>query len=373
MADSTLTIPCHWSKDVIDEVLTTNKIVGAVKVFEVYGVMAEGGPVGHGRSSDSVVSVSRDMAVDFRRYLKSRSLDFIYLLNAPFVMDGSFEQERELRDYLEWILVYIQPDALMIASHELMKFVRCVDKKIPIHISTIAGVKSVKDLEIFLDISPIRVVPHHDVGKEWATLTKLVSFTDQIGVEIELMVTESCLFRCPHRNQHYEYLAKRTKDAPFHTVCNTVKLTHPREFLLAGGVIRPEDMRMYEELGIRRFKITGRSKPASWLPEVVMAYQARRYCGNLIRLLGIDPSMRAEEWLHIQNDALDGLTEPLIKAICHEDRVVYADDLMARLYKAGHFRVADGSQYREQDGLFSLVNTRAGERVWSILKKELGK
>jgi len=227
-----ITIPCHWNKEIIDLILSKESLNNS-KITDVYGVLANGGPVGHGRSSNSVVEITREKAVLFREYIQERGLNFTYLLNAPFNFDGSEEQKHKLDDYLDWILNELHPSALTIASHELMQYVRQMNHDIPIHISTIAGVKCVADLEKYLDISPNRVVPHHDVGKDWNSLRELVEFGKIHDIEVEVMATESCLLHCPRRQGHYEYLAKGVKDYPFHTTCNAEKLMHPREFLLA--------------------------------------------------------------------------------------------------------------------------------------------
>jgi len=185
------------------------------------------------------------------------------------------------------------------------------------------------------------------------------------------MVTESCLFHCPKRDAHYQYLARADKDAPFHTTCNTKKLTYPREFLLAGGIVRPEDIHLFEEMGIRHFKVTGRSKPASWLPEVVRAYQRREYNGNLIRLLGIDPAMQAEDWIYLDNKALEGFLATFPHGEGYRQQVVYCDRWITRLYENDQFKLLDGSCYaKKRDSLVLMGN--GGEKVKPIIMKEKG-
>ncbi|MDO8557539.1 MAG: U32 family peptidase [Candidatus Jorgensenbacteria bacterium] len=365
---SSLSIPCHWDKEVMDRIVNI-KAVNGIKVMEVYGVLAEGGPVGHGRSRNSVVNIEMDDALKFRAYLKNLGLRFVYLLNAPFKFDGSAEQKKQLNSYLEWILGSLRPDALTLTSHELMRYVRVLDKKIPLYISTIAGIKSWKDLEEFLDISPSRVIPHHDVGKDWKVFMKLSKFCKKEGVEIELMATESCLFRCSRRDAHYKYLSQGSRDVSFHVVCNSRKLIHPREFLLAGGVIRPEDVCIYEDAGVTCFKITGRSKPSNWLPEVVNAYQNRGYNGNLIRLLGIDPSLCAENWIYISNAALNGFLGGFINKKTRREMIRYSETWIAMLYNNGQFKLFDGSQYKQRNGSLVLSDD-GGKQAKLIISRE---
>lgn len=368
---SRLAIPCHWNRETIDQILDQNKDNQGVAVEEVYGVLADGGPVGHGRAKESIVAVSRQETVDFVRYLHSRGLKFSYLLNAPFHFQENPEQRRELDQYLGWILGELKPDALTISSHELMRYVRQFDPEINIHISTIAGIRDVDDLKGYLDVHPDKVVAHHDTGKEWDKLTKLVELGQKNGITIELMATESCLFRCPNREGHYEHLAKKNPDGQFHTSCNTKKFTRPYEFLMAGGVIRPEDLSFYEAMGVNFFKLTGRSKPAKWLPETVEAYSQRSYQGNLIRLLGIDPSLRTEEWFYIENKALDGFLKDFPQEGNQEEKTRYCENWAAKLYLEGNLRVSDGTQYSTEGNKLALTGT-GGEKIGPIIRRERG-
>lgn len=364
-----ITIPCHWNKPVMDQIIRQNE-TATTKVAEVYGVLADGGPVGHGRSSESVVNVARQEAIGFRNYLKDEGIRFTYLLNAPFKFKDDPAQLKDLNNYLGWVLGELKPDALTISSHELMKHVRTIDKDISIHISTIAGVKNVRDLQNYMDVRPDRIVPHHDVGKNWNDLSEITTFGKQNGIKTELLVTESCLYQCPSRTAHYEHLAKGKADSPFHLTCNARKFINPSEFLLAGGVVRPEDMSMFAELGVDCFKTSGRSKPAEWLPEVADAYQKGSYGGNLIRLLGIDPSLKAEEWFYIDNKALDGFMAYFPSSENDEVRKRYCEQWTLKLHNEGKLLVRDGSTYQNAEGGLRLAE--GGSCVAPIIRREIG-
>ncbi|MFA6076944.1 MAG: U32 family peptidase [Candidatus Paceibacterota bacterium] len=367
---SSITIPCHWNKETINTIIRQNKEIDGPQVVEVYGVLPDGGPIGHGRSRESVPQVSREEACDFRSYLREQGLNFTYLLNAPFRLEDE-KQRIKLDEYLKWVINDLRPDAVTISSPELMGIVREISSKIPIHISTIAGVKSVVDLERYLSFKPSRLVPHHDCGKDFITLKELVEMASKHNIEIELLSTESCLRRCPNRETHYKYLAQETKDHPFHTTCNTQKIENPAEFLLAGGIIRPEDMDFYKKLGVRYFKISGRSKPAIWLPKVVEAYQRKSYDGNLIRLLGIDPKLEAENWIYIDNKALNGFIEGYPQTGDYQDELHYCDKWMMKLFRDKKFNLNDGSEYIIENEHLVLKNR--GENAENIVNSEFRK
>lgn len=370
MVDTKITIPCHWDRKVIDEI-TSYPVENNIAVGEVYGVLAKGGPVGHGRSSNAVVQISHEDAIDFREYISDKGLTFSYLLNAPFQMKDNPNLRHDLDKYLNWVLGEMKPDAVTIASLELMREVREKDKNVGIHISTIAGVKNARDLEPYLEVQPNRVVPHHDVGKNWDDLREIVNLGEKHGVEVEMLATESCLYRCPQREAHYQHLAGQgEKDAPFHTVCNTEKLTRPRQFLHAGGMIRPEDSKIYEDMGVKHIKISGRSKPPEWLPEVAKAYTDRSYDGNLVRLWGIDPSMKAEDWIHINNKSLDGFIQHFPQGEGYREQAEYCDQWISKLHEEGDFYLRDETQYKVEGKRLRIV--QEGVNSQPIISKERG-
>jgi len=366
MAITEISIPSHWDTKTLNQMANMPAGEG-VRLSEVYGVMAHGGPVGHGRSSNAVKEVTEAEAVAYREAVKSKGLLFTYLLNAPYSRDQ--KQQAELEGYLEWIFSDIKPDAVTVTSLDLMREVRRMDSTVGIHISTIAGVKTPKDLEPFLEVGPNRVVPHHDLGKDHKNLEAIVKISDREGIEVELLATESCLYRCQDRCAHYESLAKRgAQDAPFHSTCNTRKLTKPRELLMAGGTIRPEDVAKYESMGVKYIKLSGRSKPSMWLPEVVQAYLRRSYDGNLIRLLGIDPSIRAEDWIFINNKALDGFIDGYPVNQPYPAQAEYCDGWISKMHTSGDFAVSDGTVYTNDDR--RLVLKQAGVNAERIILKE---
>lgn len=362
-----LTIPCHWDLKVLDQIASLPAEKG-IFVGEIYGSLAKGGPVGHGRSSGAVKDISREEAIEFRSRAKDLGINFTYLLNAPWKANQDVQVQKELDEYLNWILKEFKPDALTVSTTDLMAEIRKRDQDIAIHISTIAGVRTPEDLERFLPYKPNRIVPHHDLGKNLDQLRELTKVAGQNGMEVELLASESCLYNCPSREAHYRSLVPGNSDGVFHMVCNTKKLNNPAQFLMAGGMIRPEDFWMHEKEGVQYIKLSGRSKPSEWLPEVVEAYLNRSYDGNLIRLLGIDPSMKAEDWIFIDNKALDGFMEGFPYAKSDKEKLDYCQAWISELYKEGKFSLGDGSTYTQEGQ--SLCLSCTGERVASVINRE---
>jgi hypothetical protein len=66
--------------------------------------------------------------------------------------------------------------------------------------------------------------------------------------------------------------------------CTEMKLRDPVNYIRSEW-IRPEDLRLYEEMGYDLFKVTERDLPTPVMVNRVRAYAARRYDGNLLDLV----------------------------------------------------------------------------------------
>ncbi len=362
---SSLIAPCHFDYDVADIIFHENGMHDDLLVTELYGAVSNE-IIRHGRSREAVKNITREEAVKFKNYLSAKDIGFIYLLNAPFNFDNTKDIKIKVDEYLDWVVNELKPEAVTISSHDLAKFVRSRYGSLKIYVSTIAAVSNIEQYDNFMDVEPSRIVLQYDTNRNWFQLESLAKHTQSVGVEIELMLNESCIRDCANRQAHYAALGatKEGWDARFLTSCNSRKLIYPYE-LLKSNYIRPEDIRMYEDIGVNKFKITGRSKKAEWLPKVIEAYQDRRFKGNLMRILGVDPSINAEEWIYINNSALEGFLEGFV----NNDEDKYAEEWIQKLYNNGDFYVNDGTEYKVDDAGFLAIKN-LGIRAGEIIRNE---
>lgn len=347
-----IAIPCHWDSTVLETICAQNTEHNNA-ITEIYGTLNEKF-MPHGRLSDSVVNVERDAALNFREQVRKSRLNFSFLLNAP--VDKS--ANAYITNYIEWIVGVFRADAITISSHDLMREVRKQSSDIAINVSTIARVSSAQDLAKYEDINPTKVVVQHDINRNFSALDDILKYANKKGIEVELLLTESCLRRCPRMIDHYSTIGQGGSDTNYHAWCNTVKTTQPATILNA-NFIRPEDMHIYNDLEIHNFKISGRSKPASWLPEVAKAYVTKKYAGNLIRLLGIDPKLKAEDWVFVSNPALAGFLNDYPRTNNVKDEMRYCNVWAKKLVESGDL-VVTGTKYRpaENGNLCGEINPR---------------
>ena len=298
MSSLSFSIPCYFNIKALSSLLKCLEGHTAVGVIdETYGCLSHS-IIGHGRSSSAVAQVKTlDEVRSYRDFCKNKGLRFNYLLNAPY--SDSRVSEHEAVHHIGDILSVVEPDSVTISSLRIGRIVRHISSDIPITISTIAGIRRPEDLVPYLEIHPTTIVPHNDLGRTLDSLSELTQYAWSFHIEIRLLVNESCLFSCPTRQLHYEYLATGEKDDLFQRWCNQMKYGDPA-LLLESGWIRPEDVLwLSSNYQIRQFKISGRAKGAAWLPEVANAYVRGAYSGNLMRLLATTPPDAREPWADI--------------------------------------------------------------------------
>lgn len=331
-------IPCFWDINEVREILNFQSGSNNC-ISEIYGSLPNS-PLPHGRTSDSVIQITRDQALIFRQQLQELDIKFTYLLNGP--VSSKEIESSEVIVFLDWLLNKFKPDSITITSLPLMKMVREMDSNVGINISTITGILNPIDAKNFLSVKPRKIIPHHDVARNFKDLSALVTFCGKNNIILELLATESCLRRCPARDAHYLAISKNKSDEKFHLNCNKIKLLNPENFLLA-NFIRPEDIRFYNKLGVRNFKISGRSKPKGWIMDVVKAYLSESYEGNLIKLLGISVLGYPKSWEHIyiDNESLNGFIDSFPKNNKIAEEREYCKTWLYYLQNSGKFKISE--------------------------------
>lgn len=293
-----LSVPCLWQENALHKMLDLKSMDG-VSIGEVYGTLSSGLP--HGRFNDTVRSIDKKHALKIKSIIDKKGVEFAYLFNASHI-NCSFDS---IKDELQWIINVFRPSSFTVASLDVMEWLRNNGYDIKINISTISGVRTVADLKKYLHVNPAKLVVHHDVNRNFDDLVKLASFCTLHNIALEIMLNESCLRRCAKRKDHYDAIADNKDDHCFHIWCNRIKLTNPYHFLEANFIL-PQDMGIYEKMGIQYYKVTGRSKPEHWIINVVNKYMNRRHDGNLMEILAIDPKLNAENFIYIDAGQLEG-------------------------------------------------------------------
>ena len=194
--------------------------------------------------------------------------------------------DRLLRDVREMIDLGV--DGFVVALPALIEAIRTEWPDIPVTVSTFARIRTVTQAEYFLRLGA-RTIILEEANRDFRLIRGLV----RLGAEVEILVNQSCLPSCPYRGHHLNTSSLASQvGAPCPTFeyplleCGLEYVRDPSK-LVSGIFVRPEDLEVYEEVGVHRFKVSGRNRSTDWLVRCARAYAARSYPGDLADILSL--------------------------------------------------------------------------------------
>ena len=246
---------------------------------------------------------------------RERAMPFFYCLNVACLGNREFtaEGQRWLVERLGW-LDEAGVEGMVLSNPYLLAFARKRFPRLKIAVSTAAAIDSV-DKALFFEKQGASVLylPEY-INRDFPLLHQI---SKRVRAEIVLLANVGCLLHCPIRQYHINLVSHSNESLELGTYVDyplmwcTQEKVRDAEQLLKSPWIRPEDLGVYEELGIDGFKIGGREMDREWIARVAKAFAARRYDGDLNDLiLGFDhlePYGRLP--VRIPNRALDGFIE----------------------------------------------------------------
>ncbi len=283
-------IATNFDSDFLKEIGRLNKEYSPSKIIEVFGSL----PVsltGSGRHPSGLPNISAHDFADHIKQVHGLELEFNYLMNSP--RPGNF-YDIEWRKRLDQFIDYLRKigvDSITIADESLVRYVKKRFQDIPVHVSLITGIDTLKKAKRFSDIG-VRLISlnQHTINRNMNRIKEIV---DAVNCQIRLYANISCLQDCPKRKKHYIWLGSQSKEGSinwdrqvddFLLWCEKEYMEKPVE-LLRSPFIRPEGLELYEEIGVDSFKLSDRREPTGALVKLLEAYMSGEYHGNLFSLL----------------------------------------------------------------------------------------
>ena len=349
-----------------------NDFLGAMAglpITHLYG--ATGGDAGL-RANDSLPHLSDDALADYVADARAAGIGFFYCLNVACLGNREFtaEGQRWLVERLGWIQD-VGCAGVCLSNPYLIAFSKRRFPKLEIAVSAATAADSVDKIAYFeADGADVIYLPEY-VNRDFPLLRHLAR---RSRARLVALANTGCMINCPIRVYHTQITshAKASLELGAYVDypllwCSHEKARDPGQ-MLKSPWIRPEDLSVYEELGIHEFKLAGREMDRSWNERVIRAYAARRYDGELNDLiLGFDqlePFGRMPG--RIPNRALDGFVDFFQKK--HDCRVGcrdchYCDDwakdaIRSDPDEAGFVRRIGGALDRFETGSFRTLDER---------------
>lgn len=293
-----LKIGSNFDYLLIDKIREINDNHNDNIIDEVYGSRRESARL-TARPSFRLPDIDRKDFCEYIRKLKNAGISFNYTLNSNHL--GSKE---EIQKNESTILEYIKflsgsgVDMITVTLPLMAEYIRTVDKRIGIEISTIAHIDSVTQVAIWKERYGIcKVCGNLYKNREVKFLRCLAEYCNTNNIVLSVMVNEFCgngldeksgASNCIYRDHCYN-LHSIGYDRDDHILCDypmgrcIQSRSKPTDWLKM-HFIRPEDLKLYNTIGINHFKITGRTGSTNYILKVAKAYADEYFDGNLLEL-----------------------------------------------------------------------------------------
>lgn len=278
-----LTIPTNWDNKLIEG-------CQGLPVHTVYGKMRYD-LIGGGRPAGALPEVTKEQVKEHIKLVHDQGFAFNYLMNASCV-GNLISQPKiydQMRHYLDWI-AEIKANYITVSIPFLIEFIHRYYPEFKLVVSVFSHVDSVDQALYYESLGAVEITIVQMYNRDFSFLSQ---FRNRITADLQIIVNNACLYGCPYRRYHANINSHSTMtgndnigfDYPV-VSCTCNRFNKPEEWIKSPW-IRPGDLHYYEEIGIDKFKISGRTKTTAWLLKVIRAYADRRTPDNIMELLSV--------------------------------------------------------------------------------------
>jgi collagenase-like PrtC family protease len=281
-----LLVPTNWDPDLI---LPLSKLEADV---QLYGVLPTS-MIGSGGSGPDNVRMVANQVEEYIGQANSVGLKFDYLLNAPSMSNMEWDENthQELLMHLDWI-TSIGADSVTVTIPYLVELIKRQFPRLRVRVSTIAHVNSVARAKLFESLGADSITLDINVNRDFALLKAI---RNAVNCELSVLLNNLCLYQCPYEYYHHDGLGHASQNYnPINGYyvdycvlrCTLDRLRDVSQIIKCRWA-RPEEIHVYEEIGMDVFKISGRSMPTERILRAATAYSSRHYEGNLYDILNV--------------------------------------------------------------------------------------
>jgi len=280
--DFKFNVACNWDPALLDGLAPY-----AGRINYLYGKSSSDVFSG-GRAACELKAFDRHQASEYIASAKARGFTFNYLLNGTYLpSEFSNEARRRIREDFDWISD-MGVEWITLSIPLLARIANQYYPHLKIYVSVFAHVCTPQQVRQWQDIGASGICLDRQLCRNFPALERL---TRETGLEMDLLVNDPCLLNCMEELYHDNLMSKGsvTSESYYHYCsfhCLASFLERPSR-IVASSFIRPEDLDVYADSGVRFFKITDRNRSTKFILNAVKAYTDRRYDGNLLDLFSL--------------------------------------------------------------------------------------
>ncbi len=283
-----LLVPTNWDPDLI---LPLSKLEADV---QIYGVLPTS-MIGSGGTGPDNIRMMANQVEEYIEQAHLAGLKFDYLLNAPSMgnMEWDEKTHRELLIHLNWI-ASIGADSVTVTIPYLVELIKRQFPQLEVRVSTIAHVNSVARAKLFESLGADSITLDINVNRSFGALKAI---RNTVSCELTVLMNNLCLYQCPYEYYHHDGLGHASQNynplrgsyVDYCVLRCTLDRLRDVSQVIKCRWVRPEDIHIYEDIGIDMFKISSRAMPTEKILRAATAYASRHYQGNLYDILNVVP------------------------------------------------------------------------------------
>lgn len=276
-------VACNWENDLLDK-------IDYPEVTTLFGGLPETIIAG-GRPSSIIKDISYEEFEDYVKRVHEKGWIFDYTVNSTCLgnMEFSSEGRKEILKYIEGLLE-AGVDSLTVSMPTLIEIIKRHFPDVKIKASTLQRIDSVAMAQKFEELGADLIMLSENINRNFELLSAI---RRSVKSKIALVANVGCIYGCQsmhsHPNSTSHNGAKGNTRLPlseyYQANCILTRISNPVEFVKSRW-IRPEDVKVYEDIGIDMLKILDRNSTSDTLGERVRAYSERSYDGNIIDFMG---------------------------------------------------------------------------------------
>lgn len=179
----------------------------------------------------------------------------------------------------------LEVEAVTLANPFYISEIRAVCPDLEISASVLSDIDCYERAAVFAEAGANTITPDTAINRDLKLLSQI---TQNLGVEIKLMVNEGCLYKCPYRKFHMNYISHASRETDmesgsFSFACGEL-IEKDAARIFQSNWVRPEELARYANV-TNFFKIVGRDMLRSKVIRALRAYMEESYDGNLLDLL----------------------------------------------------------------------------------------
>ena len=287
-----------------------------VIVDETYGCIPSS-YIGNARAAKDLYPVSLDQLSVYINQTSKQGIGFNYVMNAVWSQGEEFSkqgQENILGEVKQ--LIDCGVNSVTISSPGIVRIVRKHFPSLNITISINTCVSSLHEIFRWEKVGISKIVLNRHINRDIGLLKSMVN---SASTKLEILLNSMCNLHCSLHQYHNlingvnsNVSTEEIETKYPQSQCSLNCLKNPCE-MICSAWIRPEDLDIYENIGLDNFKLDGRCLNADDIVFILEKYMQRHHEGNFFDLFDF-MNTRQESGVkyYLDNRILDGFAKSLI-------------------------------------------------------------